>query len=328
VTDFILTGDSGETLATLGRESVDCVVTSPPYFNLRNYHDTEGQLGLEDDPDVYIEKLVGIFRQVWRVMKKTATLWVNIGDSYSESGKGSHGYRSYLDGKQPRRIRYGIKPKCLIGIPWRFALAMVESGWTLRQDIIWAKRNSIPESVKDRFCKSHEHIFLFAKQGRYYFDHSHALEAAIGHDRCVNSESIFSHYKGDRTFRKKGPRWAQRGYWEKNGDNGQRPQRHGAGIETGPMRTMRDVWFLPTAAYKGEHYAVYPEDLIRPCILCGCPEGGVVLDPFFGTGTTGAVARKNNRHYIGCEINPAYVKIAERRIANTGPLLNTEGEKL
>ena len=151
---YILTGDNRETLPGLEKESIDCVVTSPPYFNLRNYHEIEGQIGLEDTPNIYVTKLVEIFHQVKRVMKNTATLWVIIGDSYAGSGKGFDGKRGYLKGEQPLK-NYSSqtnKAKSLIGIPWRFAIAMMDAGWILRQDIIWAKRNPMPESIKDRFC--------------------------------------------------------------------------------------------------------------------------------------------------------------------------------
>ena len=321
----ILTGDSREMLTLLAKESIDCVVTSPPYFNLRNYH-VEGQIGLEDTPDIYIKKLVDVFYQVWRVMKKTATLWVIIGDSYAGSGKGCDGKTAYLKGIKNYKSKRD-KPKSLIGIPWRFALVMIEAGWILRQDIIWAKRNPMPEAVKDRFCKSHEHIFLFTKQGKYYFDYTQALEKAIGWDRDIDGKCKYSHYKPGAEFIKNNqPRYPQRGFAEKEENSGQRPQHHGAVIETLPLRTMRDVWFIPTEAYQGEHYATYPERLITPCVLCGCPQDGVVLDPFFGIGTTGAVAKKNYRNYIGCEINPAYVKIARKRISNIDPLFNEKEE--
>lgn len=313
-------------LTLLTKESVDCVVTSPPYFNLRNYHDIKGQIGLEDTPDIYITKLVEIFYQVRRVMKKTATLWVIIGDSYAGSGKGCQGKATYLKGNVPLKNYKSdkIKAKSLIGIPWRFALAMMEAGWILRQDIIWAKRNPMPEAVKDRFCKSHEHIFLFSKSGRYYFDHKQALENATGWDRNINTETKYSHYTTGNETPKKQPHYPQRGFSKKKGDNGLRPQMHGDSIETYPLRTMRDVWFLSTEASPEEHYAVYPQALIKPCILCGCPRDGVVLDPFFGTGTTGIVAKKYFRNYVGCEINPAYVKIAQKRIAEVNPLFHQE----
>ena len=324
--DEILIGDNRETLTTIEKESIDCVVTSPPYFNLRNYHNIEGQIGLEDTPEIYITKLVEIFYQVKRVMKKTATLWVNIGDSYVGSSKGCHGIREYL--KEHQKVKNyrskTCKTKSLIGIPWRFAIAMMEAGWILRQDIIWAKKNCMPESVKDRFCKSHEHIFLFTKQGKYYFDHNEALEPATSLDRDINSMAIFAHHHNNRNSDKKGMRWKQRGYTNKEGKNGQRAQHHGSDIETTPLRTMRDVWQISTSQSNEEHYAIFPEKLIKPCILCGCPPDGIVLDPFFGSGTTAVVAKKYQRHFIGCEINPDYIKIAKKRIAAIDPLFNQE----
>ena len=320
--DIILIGDNRETLTTLEKESIDCVVTSPPYFNLRNYHDTEGQIGLEDTPDIYINNLIEVFSQVWRVMKKTATLWVVIGDSYAGSGKGCDGKHTLKNYKSNI-----IKAKSLIGIPWRFALAMIENGWICRQDIIWAKSNPMPECVKDRLCKSHEYVFLFTKQSKYYFDHTQALEKAIGWDRDINGKSKYSHYKVDKEFMsEKQPRYPQRGFIEKEGNNGQQPQHHGKNIKTIPLRTMRDVWFISTESTREEHYAIYPQRLITPCVLCGCPQEGLILDPFFGAGTTGVVAKKHFRHYIGCEINPDYVEIAKKRIADVDPLFINQEE--
>jgi DNA modification methylase len=230
---------------------------------------------------------------------------VVIGDSYAGSRKGGHsGKHKYLDKEVSRSVYVNetMITKTLIGIPWRFALAM-QDDWLLRQDIIWAKSNPMPEPYKDRFCRSHEYVFLFSKQQKYYFNHQNALE-----------DSIIYHRQNKHL--------QQRGYATKPDNNGQRPQHHGVSIKTAPFRTMRDVWFVATEVLEENHYAIFPQRLIIPCILCGCPENGIVLDPFMGSGTTAVVAVKTLRKYIGCEINPEYVKIAEQRIANEKGLFN------
>jgi DNA modification methylase len=212
-----------------------------------------------------------------------------------------------------------------MGIPWRFAFAMIDAGWILRQDIIWAKPSVMPESVKDRFCKSHEYIFLFSKQPKYYFNHDHALEPATGYDgrkeetvaRGEFDQEVWGVSAGERR-----ERWPQRGYVTKDGNTGLSQQHHGQNIPTNPLRTRRDVWTVPSEPSELNHYAMFPQKLILPCVLCGCPRDGVVLDPFLGSGTTAVVAIKNLRKYIGCEINPEYIKIAERRIQEERGLFN------
>ena len=278
----ILPGNNIETLKIIPDNSVNCCVTSPPYFSMRDYG-IENQIGLEDTPEQYIQNLVDIFREVKRILKDDGTLWVNIGDSYAGGAK-----------KWTHPV---IKSKDLIGLPWLLAFALRADGWYLRQDIIWAKPSPMPESIKDRFCKSHEYIFLFSKNKKYYFDQQHALEDSI-------------HYQRQNTAIRK------RGYNRMPKEYNKWPQNHGNSIETTAQRTMRDVWFVATEISKVEHYAMFPEKLILPCILCGCPVNGIVLDPFMGSGSTAVVAMKNFRRYIGCEINPEYIKIAESRIAN------------
>jgi DNA modification methylase len=299
VENRILHGNSLDILKTLPGQSVDCCVTSPPYYLMRDYGGIDGQIGLEDAPEKYIENLVAAFKEVKRVLKDTGTLWVVIGDSYAGSGKGGQGRHTYVyrnkEIPQKTFLDEKLVAKTLIGIPWRFALAMQED-WILRQDIIWAKTNPMPEPYKDRFCRSHEYIFLFSKQQKYYFNHKNALEDSILYDRQKKSLK-------------------RRGYAAKMDEHGLQPQYHGAAIETAATKTMRDVWFVSTEALKDKHYATYPQRLIIPCILCGCPENGIVLDPFMGSGTTAVVAIKHFRKYIGVEINHEYIKIAERRIA-------------
>jgi DNA modification methylase len=300
IENCILYGNSLDILKTLPDNSVDCCVTSPPYYLMRNYGGLKDQIGLEAAPDDYIENLVLIFREVKRVLKNAGTLWVVIGDSYAGSRKGKQGKKgkhTYLDAEISKNVFFDdiLKPKSLIGIPWRFALTM-QKYWILRQDIVWAKTNPMPEPCKDRFCRSHEYIFLFSKQQQYYFNHELALEDSMLYHRQKNN-------------------LRRRGYAKKPDDTGLRPQFHGASIETGRYRTMRDVWFTATEALEENHYAMFPVQLIMPCILCGCPENGIVLDPFMGSGTTAVTAIKHLRKYIGIEINPEYIKIAERRIA-------------
>ena len=301
-------------LKTLPNNSIDCCVTSPPYYGLRDYG-VIGQIGLEETPEVYIEKLVEIFMEVYRVLKPTGTLWLNIGDSYwggkgySGSSAGIYQYERRKEGKTITRecSNFGgkgtisptnkkheyIKAKDLIGIPWMLAFALRNAGWYLRQDIVWNKVNPMPESVKDRCTKSHEYIFLLTKSAKYYFDNKAILEPAAYEGR------IDTIYKG-------GPkdmnctaheRWANR-------------------IGDQPARNKRDVWSVCTSAGKEIHFAVFPERLIVDCIKAGCPEHGIILDPFMGSGTTAVVARKLCRNYIGFELNPMYVKIAERKIYN------------
>jgi DNA modification methylase len=298
----ILTGDSLHILKTLPDNSIDCCVTSPPYFNLRDYA-IEGQIGTEDTPEEYIRHLTDVFREVRRVLKDTGTLWVVIGDSYSNKSKwggatgGKHAKALHGNTKIGRKKSYCELPdKSLIGVPWLFAFAMQGDGWILRQDIIWAKKNPMPEAVKDRFCKSHEYIFLFSKQQKYYFDFHHALEEAVGYKKSKGNNET-------------------RGYKTKPGTTGLSPQFHGHNIKRDNIRTKRDVWFISTECNSENHYAIFPQALITPCILCGCPENGIVLDPFMGSGTTAVVAMKLLKKYIGCEINPEYVRIAEKRIA-------------
>lgn len=283
-------------LATLPTESVDCVVTSPPYWGLRDYG-VPGQLGLEKTPEEYIGHMRMIFEQVRRVLKKEGTLWLNLGDSYARNG-GSQGGGNreslHMDGKQKRMMKVppgaGLKEKDLCGIPWRVALALQSDGWYLRQDIIWHKPNPMPESVRDRCTKAHEYIFLLTKSTRYHFDIDAIKEPAK--------------FAGMRRDQKKGE-------FKAKGEPlpGQLPFR-----AIRDVRNRRSVWTVTTKPFKGAHFATFPPDLIEPCILAGCPKDGVVLDPFFGAGTVGLVAKKHGRKWIGIELNPEYAAMAEKRI--------------
>ena len=336
ITNRILPGNNMDTLKTLPDCSVHCCVTSPPYYGLRDYG-IEGQIGLEETPDEYIEKLVLIFREVRRVLRDDGTLWLNIGDSYAGSGKGGQSEDKKSTNWQPRYANhgkaYGLKPKDLIGIPWMLAFALRADGYYLRQDIIWAKPSTMPESVRDRFCKSHEHIFLLSKNAKYYFDQRYALEPATGYDGRKDTVMKGSVKYGEegatglsqQSFAARGhERWPQRGYAVKPGETGLSVQNHGESIPTNPMRTRRDVWVVASDPSELPHFAMYPQKLILTCVLCGCPENGIVLDPFMGAGTTAIVAMKLFRRYIGCELNPEFIEIAERRIAGEKGLFDDE----
>jgi DNA modification methylase len=320
--DTIICGDALIELQTLPSESVDCCVTSPPYYGLRDYG-VDGQIGLEESPEAYVSKLVEIFREVKRVLKDEGTLWLNLGDSYSrdvaKGGSGPNGKHDFIpdygnarkimseskgssDGGVGRADRApvrvcgsNLKPKDLIGVPWMVAFALRADGWYLRSDIIWHKPNCMPESVTDRPTKSHEYIFLLSKSARYYYD-----------DVAISERSAYPHdNRSDRkdTRKEVDPFCA---------DNGSRAK---TGNPTGLMRNKRTVWTIPTRPYSEAHFATFPEALVEPCVKAGCPENGTVLDPFFGAGTTGLVARKHNRHYVGIDLSSAYCDIARKRIA-------------
>lgn len=299
-------------LKNLPSDSVDCCVTSPPYFNLRDYG-VSGQIGLEDTPEEYIERLIAVFHEVYRVLSPDGTLWVNIGDSYAGSGKGAANYpdnaMKYKQGTSRGTVGCvsivkkisGYKKKDLIGIPWMLAFALRDDGWFLRQDIIWAKPNPMPESVTDRCTKSHEYIFMLSKSPKYYFDREAIHEKTV--TKGIMPQNSPPRYSGnkytshpDKFFRtKSGNVYMDREY-----------------------RNKRDVWMIPTKPTKEAHFATFPERLAADCILAGCPENGIVLDPFMGSGTTGIVARKFNRRYIGFELNPEYIQIAKRRLKKLG----------
>lgn len=291
----ILCGDSTEMLKTIPEGMADCCVTSPPYYGLRDYG-KEGQIGLEESPEEYIEKLVRVFREVKRVLRDDGTLWLNIGDSYCETGdKGNYKDPKNPEGRNGQSVARnkridGIKSKDLIGIPWMLAFALRADGWYLRQDIIWHKTNPMPESVRDRCTKSHEYIFLFSKKPKYYFD----IEAIKENAKPDNSVRDRDHTKLNNT-----PGRTRMG-----------------GLKTNhyTKRNKRDVWRIATRPYKEAHFATFPEQLIEPCILAGSRPNGIVLDPFFGSGTTGVVAEKFGRRYIGIELNEEYVELAKKRL--------------
>jgi DNA modification methylase len=302
----ILIGDCREGMRSLPEKSIHTCVTSPPYFGLRDYGH-EGQIGLEPTPDEFVAAMVEVFREVKRVLRDDGTVWLNLGDSYA----------SYRDGKATPDTARGestgtlvpkgsatnrkastftgtsIKHKDLIGIPWRVAFALQADGWYLRQDIIWHKPNPMPESVTDRCTKAHEYIFLLSKSSKYYFDSEAMKEKGVYPAGTKGAKGSVARQN-------------------ETGVNARPPEYK---IYDG-MRNRRSVWTVNTKPFKGAHFATYPPELIEPCILAGCPEGGTVLDPFLGSGTTALVAIRNNRNAIGCELNADYAVIAYERLEN------------
>jgi DNA modification methylase len=313
-------GDCLDILKTLDAGSVQTCVTSPPYYGLRDYgHD--GQIGLEETPDAYVAKLVNVFCEVRRVLRDDGTLWLNLGDSYAGSGKGRifDGTHAETSAKQMSnkgtmlgRIEKSysddvIKPKDLMGIPWMVAFALRADGWWLRSDIIWHKPNPMPESVKDRPTKAHEYIFLLSKSDRYFYDadavrEPHAKQSINRMKYKFEPNQVGKYADGHKQ------RFLPEQFCHSNG------------------RNKRSVWTVTTKPYAEAHFATYPPDLIEPCILAGSKPGDIVLDPFNGSGTTGAVAVKHGRQYVGIELNPDYIELAQKRIADAKlPLLETGG---
>lgn len=325
-------------LKRLPDNSVDCCVTSPPYYALRDYG-VDGQIGLEKTPEEYIRKLTDVFMEVYRVLKPEGTLWLNIGDSYvskpksNYNGKGqglndkSYGTGDTTLGYKEQSERFkallgNYKNKDLIGIPWMLAFSLRNAGWYLRQDIIWHKPNPMPESVTDRCTKSHEYIFLMSKSQKYYFDYEAIQEKAIGSDkpRIFGANNQKGTMRNDigRVFTPKKSKNVQYDGQKPNTIHLRREQ--GLPDEEYSVRNKRDVWSVNVHPDSVAHFATYPEELITPCILAGCPSGGVVLDPFMGSGTTARVARKLNRHFVGFELSTEYCKIIEKKIQVTGDL--------
>jgi len=326
----IICGDALTVLRRFPDETVNCCICSPPYFGLRDYL-CNGQIGVEQTPELYIASLTEIFREVKRVLRFDGCMFVNIGDSYAGSG------REWYDPNRENRVnqkqRYGytednpiekmpktwhkIKKKDLVGVPWMLAFALRDDGWYLRSDIIWVKSNPMPESTRDRPSSSYEHIFLFAKSSKYYYD-SEAVKqpvAASTVERMKHGVSGSHKYSG--------------------GVPGQpvqkisklRPNRAGENVDIPTMRNMRDVITTSTNSYRCGHFAAYPADLIKPLVLAGCPSGGVVLDPFFGSGTTGVAAVLTGRKYIGIDLNPEYCNMAQQRVSQYTDEVNSSAMK-
>lgn len=306
-TDRILCGDALEMLRTLPDNSVHCCVTSPPYYALRDYG-VDGQIGREDTPAQYVARLTDVFSEVRRVLRPSGTLWLNIADTYA--GKGNQG--DSVDPKYPNgrtgqtvainRRAEGCKAKDMIGIPWMLAFALRDSGWYLRSDIIWMKANPMPESCKDRPSRCYEHVFLLTKSRSYYYD-----AAAIAEPVAESTPMRMRRKFGKNKYSAGIPGQAHQHL------NDYRP--NGYAEEDIPLlRNKRDVWQINSVPYKGAHFAAYPPKLVETCLLAGCPQDGIVLDPFLGSGTTAAVAKQMGRHYIGIELNPDYCELAKQRI--------------
>lgn len=305
-------GNALEVAQQLPDGAADCIVTSPPYFGLRDYGTGEDQYGLEDTPDEYAENMRALFSELRRVLADDGVLWLNLGDTYSGSGKGI-GSRNGKENWVPPEVKesiptagknFGLQPKNLLGVPWRVAFALQADGWILRNEIIWNKPNGLPEPVKDRLTGKHEHIFLFSKSRKYWFD---LTPIRVEH----------------KTFKE--VRWEDR---KAAGE----PIRKGLGGHTGGDRGYHkdgknpgDVWDINTESFPGAHFAVFPHELARRCIVSGCKPGGTVLDPFSGSATTGAVALDNGRKYIGIDNNRDYLNLSLRTRLRDIPLPFDQG---
>lgn len=301
----IITGDCREALAALPDRSVQCCITSPPYFGLRDYG-IDGQIGLEQTPEAFVAEMVAVFRGVRRVLRDDGTLWLNLGDSYASTAQGTFNAPQKLAGANSTvyanfRPKVGLNPKNLIGIPWRVAFALQADGWYLRQDIIWHKPNPMPESVTDRCTRAHEYVFLLSKSERYYFDGDSI--------RQPHAPKSLTHRGGGRAAGKTGQQDDLGKVASGNFGNWDKPR-----VIDPRGANRRSVWTINTKPFKGAHFATFPTELVLPCVLAGCPAGGVVLDPFNGAGTTGLVALSNGRQYCGIELNPEYVDITRQRL--------------
>lgn len=380
----IIVADVFDGLAKLPDESVQCVVTSPPYWGLRDYG-IAGQIGLEPSPAAYIERMVAVFEAVRRVLRKDGTLWLNMGDSYTSGGRttqvvdsarkpsrpktrtlaadAASGKHGALNGTAVRPgAVHGLAGKQLVGIPWRLALALQEAGWWLRADIVWSKPNPMPESVTDRPTRSHEYLFLLARSARYFYDADAIAEDSVSSQPPVTvsgwatgpgSHDTLEHNSGTMDERKErsrlGPkmvdaprrvrgsasaRFGRGAGWRKS-DGQDAPEGQSRMVDHtnearaaggdhnspfGPVRNARTVWTIATCPYPEAHFATFPVALVKPCILAGSRHGDVVLDPFAGSGTTGLVADRLGREFVGIELNPKYARLAKRRIADDAPL--------
>lgn len=348
----VVSGDCIEVMRGMADASVDCVVTSPPYWGLRSYleegHELKSiEIGSEETLENYLDKMEEVFEETRRILKTEGTLWLNLGDAYATSGyKGTRenvtvdsGPSSWANtngkrGQDAMRTAgvSGLKPKDLIGIPYRVALRLQSAGWWLRSSIIWAKPNPMPSSVKDRPTSSHEYIFLLTKSARYYYDadaiaepvaeSSLARYAAVVNNSEEFDPSKHKHTDGvcspmevlTRTAKKKWPPIGEKYQGIKENETSEP-------MNARPTRNKRDVWKIPTNSFPEAHFATFPPKLIEPCILAGCPPGGLVFDPFTGSGTTGIVAVHHGRRFIGSELNPEYVTMAKSRIEGADEIM-------
>ena len=317
----IICGDALETLKNFPDESINCSITSPPYYGLRDYHKKE-QIGREKTVEEYLDRLINVFREVRRVLKKDGTCFIVIGDSYagtsSKKEQRDPKYPKGRNGQNPSITQkvLGYKSKDLMGIPWRLAFALREDGWYLRSDIIWHKENAMPEACKDRPTRSYEHIFLLSKSPRYYYDYDSLAEPMkeVSKKRYVRGRSKENKYLNENSGAKIQKINEARGYGQYKGDN--IPQ----------FRNKRDIWTINTTSFRGNHYAAFPPKLAEICMIAGCTKGGIILDPFIGSGTVGLIALLHNRKYIGIELNEEYVDLARKRIETEVKKLGKEKE--
>ena len=357
MTVTILEGDAGERLRTMESDSVNSFVSSPPYYGLRSYLPTahplkQFELGLEETPDEYVAALAGVFREARRVLRSDGTFWLNLGDSYAGSGKGGNpiaGKQATNKGSQSvgtlygtgmtareaavsnvtRKTFDGIKAKDLIGIPWRAAFALQADGWYLRDAIVWAKPNGMPGSQEDRCTSSYEMIFLFSKSRTYWSDfdaiktpprESTMVRTAQDVQAQAGSHRANGGGKTNGPMKAVGGRDKQRGHGRQHAGFNERWDAMERSQQQAQPATMRNVWFVPPANYAEAHFAVMPEEIARRCILAGCPQGGIVCDPYFGSGTVGLVADRLGRDCVGIELNPEYANLARDRIKGDSPL--------
>lgn len=311
-------------------DSVHCVVTSPPYWGLRDYG-VEGQIGLEDTIEEYVKKMVEVFEQVRRVLRPDGTLWLNMGDCYASSWPCSRrnviGEGALPNGRRearPPRLPAGLKTKDLIGMPWRVAFALQAAGWWLRSDIIWSKPNPMPESVTDRPTRAHEYLFLLTKAERYYYNADAIREALSPATKIRITQPTFNQQTGgpkDSGTGNRSHRKALRNLRAKHEDENGKWRWNGSEFHSIPDSSIgankRTVWEIPTHPYAGAHFATFPEKLVQPCVLAGCPDEGLVLDPFAGSGTVGIVALGLGRRFLGIELKDEYVMLAVKRLKAT-----------
>lgn len=341
----ILQGDVLDQIRTLPDGCVQTVITSPPYWNLRDYG-VPGQIGLEATPDAWLQRMVAVFAEVRRVLRDDGTLWLNIGDCYATHAKGHSGFAtSTLDqtaqawqdvtsehrrGDDTRSaLAIGLKDKDLIGLPWMLAFALRADGWYLRSDIVWSKPNPMPESVADRPTRAHEYLFLFAKSQRYYYDADAIREPVKASSVARIQQANFANQTGgakdfaaagvnaNRSMRRTLEHFAdkQRGHSRRHAGFNDRWDAMSRDEQQANGANRRDVWMIATQPFAEAHFATFPMALVEPCIAAGSRPGDLVLDPFMGSGTVGVVCRRMGRDYLGIELNPAYVEMAQRRIA-------------
>ena len=315
---MILIGDTIEQMATLDDESVQCCVTSPPYWGLRDYG-VDGQIGLEPTPQEYITNMVKVFAEVRRVLRDDGTLWLNIADSYASDYKGSGGPSAKQDTNagsrySPHKLRHGVKPKDLCLIPERIALALQDDGWWVRSRIAWCKKSSMPESVTDRPTSAWEHIWLLTKSARYYYDAEAVKQKAATPPHAPGNKKVDAS-RNDKD--EMGRTWGA----PKQDGHGPRHEGFNGRSEVAPapaMSNLRNFWLLGPEPFTAAHFAVFPTEIPRRCIKAGSKPRDLILDPFLGSGTTAAVAQELDRRWVGCELNPEYAALAEQRIASVG----------